>query len=808
MNVWRDLKFGFRLWRKNYGFAAIAALTVALGIGATTAIFSVIYATLFEPMPYPNPDQLVVLWSKVTGFHNVVSAGDFRDWLQQNTSFQALATSNGVSFNLAMPGSPPEMIDGGRSTPGYYDRVFGEKPWMGRYFLPEEAQAGKDHVVIMTHRLWERLGSNPKILGTQLRLDGELYTVVGVRPPGQPDRMAGDLFAPLTFKAEQLNHDFHWLLVFGRLKPGVTLAQAQADMDVVASRIAHDFPVSNKGWGIYVEPLHNDFLPKEVIKTMWLLMAAVGFVLLIACVNVANLLLARGTTRQREIAMRTSLGATRWQIFLQLLSESVALAFIGGVAGTALGFVMIKVFLFRMPQYTLPSEADVRLSIPVLLFTFGTTLIAGVLFGCAPAWQASKLDLNETLKEGGRGFGGAGRHGLRRFLVVSEFALALALLAGAGLALHSFWNLARVNPGFRVDHLLTFDLPVPNEKFTMPEQMVAFYRELLDRVQSLPGVIDAGVANGKPLTGANMGMPFSVEGQAVADPSSRPGAAYILTTPGYYRTFGIQMVQGRAFTDQDRAGSVPVVVVNQAFADKYLKGMDPLKQRIMVEQLIPGVAKLGPTTPYQIVGVYRNVRNNGVKGDSFPEMHVPFWQTPWPQALMAVRTASSPELMTKAIAAQIHAVDPDLALANVKTMEQIATESLVGDRFVSEMFGTFATVALLLAAIGIYGVMAFTVAQRTHEIGLRIALGANQKQVLQIILKEALILAAIGLAIGLGGACLVGRTMHSTLYNVGSVDLPAFSAVAIVLFASAMFASYIPARRATKVDPIVALRYE
>jgi len=808
MNLWRDLRFGFRLWKKNYGFAAIAALTLALGVGATTAIFSVIYATLFEPMPYPKPDQLMVLWSKVTDFHNVVSAGDFRDWAQQNTTFQSMSASTGASFNLAMPGSAPQMIDGGRATPGLYDKVFGEKPWMGRYFLPDEAQAGKDHVVIMTHRLWERLGSNPNIVGTQLRLDGEIYTVVGVRPPGQPDRMAGDLFAPLTFKPEQLNHDFHWLLVFGRVKPHVTLAQAQADMNVVAGRIAHDYPISNKGWGIYVEPLHNDFLPKDVVKTMWLLMAAVAFVLLIACVNVANLLLARGTTRQREVAMRSSLGATRRQIFAQLLSESVALACIGGIAGTVLSYVMIKALLVTMPQYTLPSEANVRLSVPVLLFTFGTTMIAGVLFGCAPAWQASKLDLNETLKEGSRGFGASGKHRLRRSLVVVEFALALALLAGAGLALHSFWNLARVNPGFRIDHLLTFGLPVAQDKLTKPEQIVGFYRQLIERVQALPGVEQAGVANGQPITGASMGMPFSIEGQTVADPSSRPGAAFVLTTPGYYRTFGIQMAQGRTFTDEDRAGSVPVAIVNQAFADKYLKGMDPLKQRLMVEQLIPGVAKLGPTIPWQIVGVARNVHNNGPRGDGFPEIDVPFWQSPWPQALMAVRTVGNPEMLTKAIAAQVHSIDPDLAMANVKTMDQIVSESLVSDRFVSLLFGTFATVALLLAAIGIYGVMAFTVAQRTHEIGLRIALGANEREVLRIILREGLMLAAIGLAFGLAAACLVGRTMRSTLYNVGAIDLPAFAVVAIVLLASAMLACYVPARRATRVDPMVALRYE
>jgi putative ABC transport system permease protein len=620
--------------------------------------------------------------------------------------------------------------------------------------------------------------------------------------------MRGDVFPPLIFKPEQLNHDFHWLLVFGRLKPGLSVAQAQSDMNVVASRIAKDYPVSNKGWGINVELLHNDFLPPDVIKTMWLLMAAVGFVLLIACVNVANLLLARGTTRQREVAVRASLGASRRQIFAQLMSESLVLAIIGGIAGTALGVVMIKVFLLTMPQYTLPSEADVRLSMPVLLFTFVTTLFAGLFFGCVPAWQVSKSDLNETLKEGSRALVGSGRHNLRRALVVAEFALALALLAGAGLAIHSFWNLARVNPGFRTDHLLTFDLPVPQGRLEKPEQIIAFYQQLQEKVQALPGVSNAGVANGMPLLGPRMGMPFSLEGQAVSDPSSRPGAGFVLTTPGYYRTIGIQLAQGRAFTDEDRAGGVRVAMVNQAFADKYLKGLDPLKQRLMIEELIPGVAKLGPVVPWQIVGVYHNVHNNGVRGDGFPEIDIPFWQTPWPQAGMIVRTATNPEAMTKMIATAVHSVDSDLALANTKSMDQIAAESLVGDRFVSALYGAFASVALLLAGIGIYGVMAFTVAQRTHEIGVRIALGADQKDVLQIILKEGLQLAAIGLAIGLVGACIVGRTMRSTLYGVGSVDVSAFAAVAMVLLATAMAACYIPARRAAQVDPMVALRYE
>ena len=807
MNVWRNIRFGFRLWKKNYAFAAIAALTLALGIGATAAIFSVIYATLFEAMPYPNPGQLVVVWSKVRDNNNVVSAGDFQDWQRENTTFQSMVSFNGANFNLSKPGSPPEKVDGSRSTYGFYDKFFGEKPWMGRYFLPDEMQAGKDHVVILTHRMWEHMGSDRNIIGTQIRLDGEPHTIIGVRPPGAPDRMAGDIFAPLVFTPEQLNHDFHWLVVFGRLKPGISVAQAQADMNVVAHRIAQDNPKSNKGWDISVEPLHNDFLPRNVIKTMWLLMAAVGFILLIACVNVANLLLARSSTRQKEVALRASLGASRLQIFSQFLSESLALAFIGGALGTALAVVMTKVFMATLPQYTLPSEADVRLSWSVLLFTFIATMLSGVLFGCAPAWQSSHLELNQTLKEGSRSLSTGGRHGLRRALVVLEFSLALTLLAGAGLAIHSFWNLARVNLGFRADHLVTFQLNFPQGKFAQPDQIIGFYQQLLEKIESIPGVVQAEAGEGMPLQGTNFGMPFTIAGKPVSDPSARPGAGFSMVTPGYFQTFGIQMIKGRSFNDQDKTGSVPVAVVNETFVKRFLKDTNPLTQRILVEQLIPGVTKLGPPIEWQIVGVYHDVHNGGLRQD-FPEINVPFWQSPWPGGPMAVRTVSDPETMVKSIAAAVHSLDPDLALAQVKTMDQIISESLVGDRFISLLYGTFAVVALLLAAIGTYGVMAYMVAQRTHEIGLRIALGANREQVLKLVMKEGIVLALIGLGLGLAGACLVGYVMKSMLYGVGTVDLGAFSIVSITLLTSALLACYFPARRATKVDPMVALRYE
>jgi putative ABC transport system permease protein len=802
----QNARYSIRLLRKNPGFTLIAALTLALGIGANTAIFSVIYAVLLAPMPYPNPDQLVMVWSKVQGGHNVVAAGDYLDWKAQNKAFQDINAWTGGSFNLATP-EQPEQIDGQRTTPGFY-KMMGVSFLLGRDFLPAEGEPGKDHVVIFTYRLWKRLGGNREIIGQQIRINSEPYTVVGVMAPGATDRLQTQLIVPLAFKPEQINHDFHWLLAMARLKPGVSLSQAQADMEIVTNRIAQDHPQSNKGWSASVEELHNDFFPKEEKQTLLLLMGGVGFILLIACGNVANLVLARGTTRLKELAVRTSLGATRWHVFSQLLTESLVLAALGGALGIGLGAAIIRIMMVKMPPYTLPSEADVSLNIPVLLFTLLATTVAGMLFGCVPAWQASRVDPNETLKEGGRSGTSAGRHRLRRSLVVGEFALALTLLAGAGLAIHSFWNLARVDPGFRTDHILTFNLPVPEKRLSQPEQIVAYYKQLVEKIESLPGVIRAEAGTGMPLQGTNFGMPFTIVGKPVADPSARPGAGFQMVTPGFFQTFAIQMAKGRAFNDQDTASSVRVAIVNETFVNRYLSGVDPLTQRVLVEQLIPGVTKLGPPIEWQIIGVYRNTHNGGIRSTGFPEIDVPFAQSPWPQASMAVRTTGDPAQMTKSIAAAVHSVDSDLAVAGVKTMDQIVSESLVGDRFTTALYISFATVALVLAAIGIYGVMAFAVAQRTHEIGLRMALGASQDHVLGLILKEGMVLAAIGLGLGLVGACFVGRAMRGLLYGVGTIDIAAFSAVAVTLFMAALLACYLPANKAAKVDPMVALRYE
>ena len=808
-NLLRDLRFGFRLLRNNLGFASVAILALALGISANTAIFSVVYATLLAPLPYPHPEQLVIVWSKVAGDRNVVSAGDFLDWQRENSVFQAMAVLNGSSFNLST-GNRPEQIRGGYTTPGFFDKVGGEKPVLGRYFEGEDALPGKDHVVVLTNSLWrERFGSDPRVIGREIHINGEIYTVIGVRPAGQADRLDTRLFAPLVFKPEQINHDFHWLLVVARMKPGVTIAQANADMDAVTRHIANVYPKSNKGWGASVEPLQNDFLNRDVRAALWLLLGAVGFVLLIACANVANLLMARATTRQKEVAVRASLGASGQRLFSQFLAESIALAAIGGALGVALAWALLKAIMAMMPPFTLPSEADVRLNAPVLLFTVAATMLAGILFGCAPAWQATRMNLNEVLKEGGRSTSSSGRHGLRRSLVIAEFALALSLLAGGGLAIHSLWNVAHVDLGFRSDHILTFSIPEPQGRLTDPQQITTFYRQLLERIQALPGVTAASASEGMPLQGTNFGMPFQVAGKPnIEDPSARPGAGFSMVTPEYFKTFGIRMERGRAFTDQDVAGGVTVAVVNETFVKKYFAGVDPLTQTVLVEQLIPGVTKLGPPIPWQIVGVYHNVRNGGPRGEGFPEIDVPFAQSPWPQANIAVRASLDPAALTRGIGEIVQSMDPNLPLAEVKTMDQIKDESLAGDRFAAALFGGFAAVALILAALGIYGVMSFAVAQRTHEIGLRMALGAGPNRVLALILKEGMILACIGLILGLGGAYGVGKAMHSIFYNVGTIDFAAFSAVAAALLLAALLACFLPARRATLVDPMQALRQE
>jgi putative ABC transport system permease protein len=801
----QDLSFSVRTLIKNAGFTITAVLTLALGIGATTAIFSVVYA-VFEPMPYPKPDQLVMLWSKVQGERSSVSPGDYLEWKRRSTSFQDINAWGGGSYNVATR-ERPEQVEGSPRTPGFF-KMEGLPMFLGRDFLPEEGQPGNHRVVILSNRMWRKhFASDPAIVGKDIRMNGEPYNVVGVLQPGMYDRMSMQLWVPLAFSPEQINNrEARFILVIGRLKDGVLIEQAQSEMNGIAAQLQNEYPKANTNRGISVEPLHLNFLETATRRNLWLLLGAVGFLLLIACVNVANLLLARGTSRQREVAVRAALGASKFRIFNQFLTESLVLAVLGGVLGILLAAFILDGITTVMPiGRMLPSEAEIRISIPVLLFTIALTGICGVLFGSAPAWQATRLDLNEVLKAGGRTGGGVRRKALR-LLVVAEFSLALTLLVSGGMALKGFWNLAQVDLGIKPEHVLTFQLPVPNERLKGADQIRSYYRQMLERVEALPGVSKVAVMTGIPARGPMFGMGIKVVGQPEVNPSERPGAAFQMVTAGYKDALGIRMTNGRSIDERDTATSPRVAILNEQFVKRYLPGVDPLTQRISVGEIIPG-GRLGEPREWQIVGVFHNVRGAGIR-EEYPEVNVPFWQSPWPQVSMVVRTEGEPRALITSVASAINSVDPDLPLAGVKTIDEIVSESLAIDRFSMVLFTSFGLLGLALAGVGIYGVMAFGVAQRTQEFGVRMALGAQRSQVVRMVLKEGTIVAVIGALIGLGGAYLVGRAMQSTLYGVSAMDVYAVGGTALLLLAVAYLACLVPAIRASRVEPIVALRDE
>jgi putative ABC transport system permease protein len=804
----QNLSFGLRTLAKNRGFAITAILTLALGIGATTAIFSVVYA-VFEPMPYPKPDQLVMVWSKQRGNRNSVAAGDFNEWKQRSTSFQSMNAWTGVTFNIATD-DRPEQLPGSRRTPGFFT-MEGLPMFLGRDFTPEEGQPGNDHVVILSNRLWSgHFGSNRDLIGKAIRMNGEPYTVVGVLQPGSYDRLNSQFWIPLTFRPDQLTHDSNFSPVMARLKDGVTLAQAQADMDTIAAQLASEFPRSNANRSVSVEPLHLDFVTHETLRNLWLLLGAVGFLLLIACVNVANLLLARGTARQREIALRAALGATRARLFTQLLTESLIIAVIGGALGVLLAIAIINGIEAVMPPVgtMIPSEANIRISIPVLLFTIGVSTLAGLLFGAAPAWQATRFELNEVLKAGGRTGGSGARRNAFRALVVAEFALALTLLATGGLALRGFWKLTRIDLGINAERVLTFHLPVPDKRLQGPDQIRAYYQQMLEHIKAVPGVTKVAATTGAPGRGAGFGVRVSVVGQPpAANANERQGSALQMVTPDYADALGIRMTKGRTFNEQDIATSPRVAVVNEYFADRFFPGADPIGQRILADEVIPGKPRGGQPVEWQVVGVFHNIRGAGMRED-FAEIDVPFAQSPWPQASMVVKTEGDPKATIKSISAAVAAVDPDLPLAGVKTLDEFIDEAFAIDRFTVVLFSFFGVLGLLLAAVGIYGVMAFVVGQRTHEFGIRMALGAERSRVINLVLKEGTILALCGAAIGLVGAYFVGKAMQSTLYGVGAFDGYAFGGVSLLLLVAALLACLVPAWRASRVDPLEALRYE
>ncbi len=815
-NSARDVRFALRMLARNKSFAAIAILALALGIGPNVAIFSIIWATFLAPLPYPSPNQLVVVWDHYKGDRNGTSASDYAEYAAQSRSFQRLDFSSWNGLHLTNPDHSQDETSGLRTTPGLYTKDFQVHMALGRDFLPDEGLPGKDHFVILTHRLWEaRYHGDPEILGKPILIEDEPYTVVGVLSAGPFDKIEGTQFV-VPFIAQPGVKSNEYGNVFGRLKPGVTLAQVQAEIATIDKRLAPNRSggaADAASWSVSVEQLKNDWLDPKIVRNLWLLLAAVGLVLLIACANVANLLLARGSARQQELALRSAVGATRRQVFHQLLTESLTLSVLGGSAGILLGWSIMKLAMALLPLSKQVAEAVVGINIPVLLFAVGVSLLGGVLFGCAPAWQAARLNLSDTLKQGSRSISGRSRSRTQAVLVTVEFALALTLLAGAGLALHSFWNLSRIDFGVTTERVLTAGLQqattTRQERTNIPPpaQIVANQRQLLEKIRAVPGVRDAALTTGLPLEGSGS-FPFTIAGHPT-DPKHQPVADLEALTPSFFRTLGVRLVSGRFLDATDTLGSPLAVVVNETFVHRYLAGKDPFSQHLLLPIPQPGQNQLGPPTSFQIVGVFHDIHNSDkIGGAAQPSMFVSLLQIPWPYVGLVARTAVDSGAVTSGIRAAVAAAVPNLAVTHVQTLHEIVDEKMTTDRFGMVLFAGFAGVALLLAALGIYGVMSFAVAQRTHEIGLRMALGAQKGQVVSLIVRGGIRLALPGMVIGLAGVLALGRLMRSTLYGVGTVDYASTLLVAAILFAVALFACWVPAHRSAEVDPMVALREE
>jgi putative ABC transport system permease protein len=825
--LWSDLKFAVRGLAGAPGLSAAAVAALALGIGPNTAIFSLVYATLLAPLPFPHPDQLVRVSAMVRDTRSGTSPAEYLEWKERAISFQSLeAFWPGRALNLATPNAP-ERVVARQVTPGGH-RLLSEGVWLGRDFRADEDQPGKQHVVLLTHRLWrERFGADPDIVGRDIRMDSIPYTVVGVIAPGNWDRTPANVWIPISLTPDEVaNRHFRPLIVDGRLKPGVTIEQAQQEMDIIAADLARRFPDSNAGRTVRVVPLDTAIVDSRrtlagaPLRTLlWSLLAAVSMVVFMACVNVANLLLSRGATREHETAVRAALGATRGHLVRLAMIEGLVLAAVGGAVGALASVWILQGILAMLPPHTLASTVDPRLNLPVLLFALVATMFAGALCGSAQAWQAGRRNVNETLKQAGRS---ATVHAPRRLshaLVVVEFALAVTLLAGAGLMVLSFWNRTRVDLGIRTDHILTFGLPVTSERFSSVADIDSFYRQLLERFKAVPGVAEASASSGLPLLGPGVSRTFRVIGQPEDPRALRPNVGVRTVTPGYVETFGIRMVQGRALTERDGASAQRVAVVNERFVRLFLDGLDPMGQRVAMDDIVPqtgnrslaggnpsGLAS-GSRVEWHIVGVFRDVSNGEQFGEPrAPEIYVPFAQSPWPQAMLAVRATTRPELLRSSLAAAVNAVDPALPLVDVRTMEQIVGERLAPDGFNIVLYGGLAALALLLAAVGIYAVMAFTVVQRTAEIGLRMALGAGHHQVRLQVLREGATLATGGLVLGLAGAYALGRALQAMLFGTGALSVPVVIVTSLVLLGTALVACYVPARRASAVDPLIALR--
>jgi putative ABC transport system permease protein len=796
-----DFRYALRQLIKAPSFTAVAILTLALGIGACTAIFSVVNTVLLQPLDYPDSGRIVMiretLLPQFPEFS--VSPPNFLDWQKQTKSYEYLAAYSNAGINLTGEGEPQRLV-GIKGTANYFD-VFGVKPVLGRMFLPEEDAVGKNHVVVLSYAFWQRVfGGARDVVGRSIQLNGEPYTVVGVAPTGGLTSKV-DLWTPMAFKPDEMVNEArgaHYINVFGRLKPGVTAAQAKAELDVLATQLAQQYPDSNKGWGILMMPM-QDYMVRDVKPVLWTLLGAVGCVLLIACANIANLLLARATARHREISIRAALGAGRGRLIRQLLTESVLLAICGGVAGILLARLGLDALLALAPP-NLPRITEVRLDRGILIFSLALSILTGLIFGIAPALLAARADVNEALKQGTRGSTEGGARGrLRSALVVIEVVFALMLLGGAGLLARSFMQLANVDPGFNPENATVLRLSLPQKKYALPEQQTAFANTLLERVKGLPGVQAAAITHSVPLVGDSI-LGFNIEGRPALAPSDLPNTSYYSVTPEYFRAMGIRLVRGRIFTPQDDAKAPRVAIINETMARQHFPNEDPIGKRINITW--------GPDTWREIVGIVGDIKQYGVDKATSAQSYEPFAQVPFSSLNVVVRTSGSPAALLGALRPTVYAVDKDQPIGSIRPLEEIMAESIARQRFAMTLLSVFSAVALVIAAVGIYGVMAYNVVQRTGEFGIRMALGAQQSDVMRLVLTQGGKLIGLGLLIGLAATLAASRAMGSMLFNTSAYDPLTLGTITILLAAVALVACFFPANRATKVNPIEALRSE
>lgn len=804
----QDLRYALRLLAKTPGFTAIMVLTLAVGIGASTALFSVVDTLLVRPFPYPDAERLVVVWSKPPqgGVINV-SPANFLDFRDQNRVFDHMGAASLAEFNVSIDGVA-ERLQGLRVSSDFFDTL-GIRPAIGRAFSEAEDRPGAPRTAVLSYGTWQRrFGGDRRIIGQSLTVDGEKCTVIGIMPPNFRFAFAPEILLPLAIDVAAAPRDLHILFALAKLKAGMPMAQALTQMQALARNLEKAYPAALKGWGVDLYPWRDNFVHGDQQRVL-VLFGAVGFVLLIACVNLANLLLVRAAGRRRELAVRAAVGAGRRRLMRQVLTESVVLSLAGGAAGVLVAYWLVPLATTLVWEPVLAGVAPIGIDLRVLAFTLVLSILTGLLFGAVPAWRASKVNLHQELKSATQGAirGGWGFR-FRGALVVAELALSLMLLVGAGLMVRSLAVMTTGDWGFRPASVLTMRLTMPQARYSKPEQIRDFDRQVLEKVRALPGVRAAAMGFAVPLEGLAVPMRFEFASNPVSA-ADRPQSGYHPSTDGYFETLGIALRKGRFFSERDNESAPRVAIVNEAFVKRFLAKEEPLGQRLVLDERITGGGKQpGTIAPWEIVGVVGTVKISGTDPGNRPIIYTPLAQSPRPGGVLAVRAEVDTAALARAVRAAIAGVDRDVPVTDIRTMQQVAAASMAQPRSQAWIIGLFAAVALILAALGIYGVMSYTVAQSTREMGVRIALGAQPNDLLSMTVRRGAVMAMLGLALGLVGAFALRRVVEHLLYKVTTTDPLAWAAVSLLLLAVAMFAAYIPARRAAKVDPLVALRWE